>query len=79
MESRGGAIYYRNDVIMYLQFSSSFGLLGGPGRLMMTSDESCDLVTISSFNLTLVFIRRTLSSCLHVQEKKQAENMKSDS
>ena len=62
VESRGGT---RNDIID-LQFSSSFGLLGGPGRLMMTRDESCDLVTISSLSLTLVFMRRTLSSCLHI-------------
>ena len=69
VESRGGA--RNDDTTLYLQFSSSFGLLGGPGRLMMTSDESCDLVTISSFSLTLVFMRRTLSSCLHALKKQK--------
>ena len=61
VESRGETRNY----IIDSQFSSSFGLFGGPGRLMMTRDESCDLVTISSLSLTLVFMRRTLSSCLH--------------
>lgn len=70
VESRDGA---KNDID--LQFSSSFGLFGGPGRLMITRDESCDLVTISSLSLTLVFMRRTLSSCLytHGQTKDHCE------
>lgn len=38
--------------------------LGGPGKFKMTNWASCDLFTITSFNLTAVCIRRTLSSSL---------------
>lgn len=37
---------------------------GGPGRLRMTSWASCDLLTITSFSLTAVCIRRTFPSSL---------------
>lgn len=40
--------------------------LGGPGKFKITSWASCDLFTITSFNLTAVCIRRTLSSSLCV-------------
>lgn len=41
--------------------------LGGPGRFNMTNWASCDLFTMTSFSLTAVCIRLTLSSSL---EKK---------
>lgn len=38
---------------------------GGPGKFKITNCASCDLFTITSFNLTAVCIRRTLSSSLN--------------
>ena len=55
---------------IYLQLASLSGpmVLGGLGRLRMTSLASWDFSTILSFNLTAVCIRRTLEDSL---KKKQ--------
>ena len=51
---------------IYLQLASLSGpmVLGGLGRLRMTSLASWDFSTILSFNLTAVCIRRTLEDSL---------------
>ena len=52
-----------------IQLRSPAGVLGGPGRLSMTSLASCDLSTIASLSRTAVCMRLTLWSSLDGRNK----------
>ena len=64
---------------IYLQLASLSGpmVLGGLGRLRMTSLASWDFSTILSFNLTAVCIRRTLEDSLKKKSNSFFVNIKS--
>lgn len=66
VELRGGTLRGFSVQSGYLQLDSLSSLVsrGGPGKLSMTSCESCDRDTITSFSFTAVCIRRTVPSSL---------------
>lgn len=68
--SLNNCVVYSNRYDLQLESLSGPMVFGGLGRLRMTSLASCDLLTMTSFNLTAVCMRRTLEESFLCVAKK---------
>lgn len=68
--------FSRFGLNLQLLSRSSRVSFGGPGKFNITNWASCDLFTMTSFNLTAVCMRRTLSSSLVRKQEEEQEEKK---